>query len=290
MIESPNEVQRLVDCLGTPAYTCEHGVIFQGDCLELLSKLPDSLIPLVVTSPPYNIGKEYETPLELADYLDWSERWIREVHRIATRSGAFWLNLGYVSVADKGRAVPLAYLLWDRTPFYLLQEIVWHYAAGVSTRRAFAPRNEKFLWFVKSYLDYVFNLDAVRDPDVKYPLQKKNGKLKCNPAGKNPSDVWQFAKVTSGKDRASPERTPHPAQFPIAVIQRILLATSAPGDLILDPFMGSGSVGEVAIRTGRQFVGFEIRGDYVEIAAKRIEGVYRQQQIDRLQQPLFHAI
>ena len=118
---------------------------------------------------------------------------------------------------------------------------------------------------------YTFNLDDVRDPDVKYPNQRKNGKLKCNPLGKNPSDVWQIPKVTSGADRSSKERMPHPAQFPTAVVDRIVRACSNPGDLILDPFMGSGSLAEAAIRAGRQALGFEINGDYVDMTARRLE-------------------
>ena len=146
------------------------------------------------------------------------------------------LNLGYVSVDRKGKAVPLPYLLWPYIPFFLIQEIVWNYGAGVATRHSFSPRNEKFLWCVKDSENYVFNLDRVRDKDVKYPNQKKNGKLKCNPDGKNPTDVWTFPKVTSGSQRASPERTPHPAQFPIAVIERIIEACSNEGDIILYGF------------------------------------------------------
>ena len=99
----------------------------------------------------------------------------------------------------------------------------------------------------------------MRDPNVKYPRQKKNGKLKCNPLGKNPTDVWHIPKVTSGTNRSSKERMPHPAQFPMAVVERIIRACSNPGDVVFDPFVGSGSLIEAALRNGRQAVGFEIR-------------------------------
>ena len=89
--------------------------------------------------------------------------------------GAFWLNLGYISIEDKAHAIPLPYLLWDKIPFYLMQEVVWNYGAGVSCRKSFSPRNEKFLWYVKDQGSYTFNLDDVRDPNVKYPNQKKGG-------------------------------------------------------------------------------------------------------------------
>src|SRR5262249_37907364 len=154
-------------------------------------------------------------------YLDWCKTWMDEIFRLTRPEGAFWLNVGYVPVADKARALPLPYLLWNKCPFYMIQEIVWNYGAGVAGKSFLSPRNEKFLWFVKDPDNYTFNLDEIRDPDVKYPHQKKNGKLRCNTIGKNPSDVWQIAKVTSGTDRASPERAPHPAQFPMDLINRI---------------------------------------------------------------------
>ena len=173
----------------------------------------------------------------------------------------------------KARALPLPYLLWDRTPFYLLQEVVWNYGAGVAARKALSPRNEKLLWYVKNPESYTFNLDAIRDPDVKYPNQKKNGKLRCNTLGKNPSDVWQIAKVTSGANRSSAERSPHPAQFPLDLVDRIVLGCSNPGDLVLDPFIGSGSTAASCLRNQRSVVGFEINRGYCEIAAARIERV-----------------
>lgn len=240
------------------------------DALEGLAALENESVALTVTSPPYNIGKEYEATLPLPEYLDWCEKWLREIYRVTKPNGALWLNLGYLEVPDKGRAVPIPYLLWDRTPFYLLQEIVWHYGAGVASKKAFSPRNEKWLWYVKNPQAYTFNLDAVRDPDVKYPHQKKNGKLKCNPLGKNPGDVWAIPKVTSGTNRASKERMPHPAQFPMAVIERIILACSQPGDLVLDPFAGSGSSIAVAQMLQRRATGFEIREDYVQMARNRL--------------------
>lgn len=241
-----------------------------GDVLETLRGMPADSIDLTVTSPPYNIGKEYEKDRPLADYLTWCREWLHEVFRLTKPTGALWLNLGYIELEGRGRAVPLPYLLWNQSPFFLQQEIVWHYGAGVASRRAFSPRNEKWLWLVKNPSEYIFNLDAVRDPNVKYPNQKKNGKLKCNPLGKNPGDVWMIPKVTSGNGRASPERTGHPAQYPLAVVKRIILASSHPGDLILDPFAGSGSTLVASIHCQRRSLGVELRADYCAIAERRI--------------------
>lgn len=247
--------------------------ILNGDALEHLARMPDACVDLVVTSPPYNIGKEYEGRLEIAAYLEWCAKWMNAIFRVLKPEGSFWLNLGYFEYPGRARAVPISYLLWDKAPFYLNQEIVWHYGAGVSCRKNFSPRNEKFLWFVKDPDRYVFNLDDVRDPNVKYPNQKKNGKLKCNPLGKNPGDVWIIPKVTSGTNRSSQERTPHPAQFPLAVVDRIVRACSRKGDLVLDPFMGSGTTLVAAYLAERRGIGMEIRADYCRIAESRLEGI-----------------
>ena len=283
---SASKLNEIRSALGHPRIAKDNLLIYQGDALEFLELLPPSIIDLTVTSPPYNIGKQYEFVLRLGSYIEWSEKWIRLVHKATAAKGAFWLNVGYLSIPQKAKAIPIPYLLWDRVDFFLIQEIIWHYGAGVASRRSFSPRNEKFLWYVKNEGRYTFNLDAVRDPNVKYPKQKKNGKLKCNPMGKNPTDVWNFPendeallptdvwsipKVTSGKNRSSKERTNHPAQFPLAVVDRIVKACSQPGEIILDPFIGSGTTAEAALRNGRQVVGFEIHPEYIEIAHQRIE-------------------
>ncbi|MFM6009191.1 MAG: DNA-methyltransferase [Dolichospermum sp.] len=257
--------------LGKPYFQSCNCLIYNLDCLEAMAILPDQSINLTVTSPPYNIGKEYENLLPLDDYINWCKKWITEVYRLTLYDGAFWLNLGYLSIKNRAKAIPISYLLWDKIPFYLIQEIVWNYGAGVAGSKFFSPRNEKFLWYVKNPEAYTFNLDDIRDPNVKYPNQKKNGKIKVNPLGKNPTDVWEFPKVTSGQNRSSKERTPHPAQFPSAVIQRIITASSHENEIVLDPFLGSGTTAMVALDLNRLVIGFEVRQDYCDIAANRIE-------------------
>lgn len=281
------ELADIVKRLGKPYFQATNCLIYHIDCLEAMQALPDKSIHLTVTSPPYNIGKEYEKPLTLSEYINWCEQWIKEVYRITVPNGAFWLNLGYLSIKDRAKAVPIPYLLWDKIPFYLIQEIVWNYGAGVAGSKFFSPRNEKFLWYVKNPDEYTFNLDDIRDPNVKYPNQKKNGKIKVNPLGKNPTDVWEFPKVTSGKNRASKERTPHPAQFPIAVIQRIIKVTSHQNQIVIDPFMGSGTTAIVALELNRPVIGFEIRQDYCDIIANRIENFLKEQNCRIEQMSLF---
>ncbi|MEH3102644.1 MAG: site-specific DNA-methyltransferase [Sphingomonas phyllosphaerae] len=269
-------LEALTSALGKPDRAGPGWAIYQGDCVDLLSSLPRGTVPLTVTSPPYNIGKSYEQVRAVDEYLDWCEKWVELIHNATAPGGAFWLNLGYLALPDRAKAIPIPYLLWDRVPFFLIQEVIWNYGAGVSAKRSFSPRNEKFLWYVKDPENYTFNLDDVRDPDVKYPNQRKNGKLRCNPLGKNPSDVWQIPKVTSGRDRSSKERTAHPAQFPTAVVNRIIRASSNPGDVVLDPFLGSGSLAEAAVRAGRTAVGFELNGEYVDMAAARLHAAMAQ--------------
>ncbi len=273
--------------LGKPFYEAANLLLYNTDCLTAMRRLPENFVNLTVTSPPYNIGKAYERLLPLDQYLEWCASWISEVYRLTQQDGAFWLNLGYLEVPGKAKALPIPYLLWDRCPFYLLQEVVWNYAAGVHTKSMFSPRNEKFLWYVKSPENYTFNLDAVRDKNVKYPNQKKNGKLKCNPLGKNPGDVWQIAKVTSGQNRSSTERTPHPAQFPLAVITRILKACSNANDWVLDPFLGSGTTAIAALENGRQVLGFEISTAYCQLVVNRVLRYGDQQELDSRQPALF---
>lgn len=269
---SQQEALHSLECVvGKPFCSGEGYAIYNADCLPALRKLPNESFALTITSPPYNIGKEYEKPLPIEDYLRWSDQWMEEVYRTAQPQGAFWLNLGYIPVAGKAKALPLPYLLWKRCRFFLMQEVVWNYGAGIAAKKSLSPRNEKFLWYVKNPDQYTFNLDAIRDPEVKYPKQKKNGKLRCNTIGKNPSDVWQIAKVTSGEHRSSLERTPHPAQFPLDLINRIVLGFSNPGDFVLDPFIGSGTVALACLEHGRRVLGFEINPTYCHYAEERIE-------------------
>lgn len=267
-----NRIAWIEEHLGRPYFSTDGCAVYNVDCLDAMRLLQgDSPFALTVTSPPYNIGKEYEDRRPLEDYLTWTEEWIREVHRLTEPAGALALNLGYVELPGRAKAIPLPYLVWQSVPFYLVQEIIWNYGAGVASRRKLSPRNEKWLWYVKSQDQYTFNLDDIRDPNVKYPRQFKNGKLKVNPLGKNPTDVWTFPKVTSGKNRSSKERTPHPAQFPEAVVERFIKGMSNVDDIIFDPFLGSGTTAAVALSAGRQVVGFEIDPSYCALAARRIE-------------------
>lgn len=269
--------QRLTAVIGTPYYETETCILFCGDTLEMQKKIEYPLFNTIITSPPYNIGKEYEEVKALHEYIDWSVRWITDASELLLPNGALLLNLGYISIENKGHAVPISYLLWDKVPMYFNQEIVWNYSAGVACKKYLSPRNEKILWYVKDSTNYTFNLDAIRDKNVKYPNSKKNGKLRVNTLGKNPSDVWEIAKVTTGQNRSSKERTAHPCQFPTDLIDRLVLGFSKEGDVVFDPFIGSGTTFVSCIQHQRYCVGFEKKKEYCEIAKNRIENLQAQQ-------------
>jgi len=275
--------------LGEPFYENNSAIIFNMDCLEGIKKLKDSRIKIdsTITSPPYNIGKEYEKVLPVNSFVSWLVEISNTIFDITKSNGNYLLNVGYLEVPYKGRAVPITYLLWDKIKFFLNQEIIWNYGAGVAAKHYLSPRNEKIMWYLKDKENYTFNLDDIRDPDVKYPNQKKNGKLRCNTLGKNPSDVWQIAKVTSGADRSSDERTNHPAQFPVDLITRLVLGFTNVGDIVLDPFMGSGTTAEVCMNNKRKSIGFEIREDYCQTIVNRLEAKIKAEKIKALAPMLF---
>lgn len=138
-------VNNVINRLGKPYFPRTNCLIYQRDCLEVIGALADESMDLTVTSPPDNIGKDYEKSLPLNEYLSWCSLWIAEVYRLTGDREAFWVNLGYLSIPNRAKAIPLPYLLWDKIPFYLIQEIIWNYGAGVVGKKFFFPQNEKFL-------------------------------------------------------------------------------------------------------------------------------------------------
>ena len=284
-----NKLECIKQVLGEPFYQNNAAMIYNADCLKGLGELKKAGVKIdaTITSPPYNIGKEYEQVLPINAFIEWLTSISDLIFGVTKKNGAYLLNVGYLEVENKGKAVPITYLLWDKIKFYLNQEIVWNYGAGVAAKKYLSPRNEKILWYVKNKEEYTFNIDDIRDPDVKYPYQKKNGKLRCNTLGKNPSDVWQIAKVTSGTDRASEERTNHPAQFPVDLIARMVLGFTNKNDLVLDPFMGSGTTAAVCMNNNRFSLGFEIREDYCQTIKNRLEALVKEELIKELSPILF---
>jgi adenine-specific DNA-methyltransferase len=260
-------------------------VIYPGDCLELLKTIPDESLQLIVTSPPYNIGKEYEKRLHLDLYLRQQAQVIAEcVRALSPRGSICWQVGNYV---DRGAIIPLdtvLYPIFSEHGLRMRNRIIWHFEHGLHCSRRFSGRYETIIWFTKSD-DYVFNLDAVRVPQ-KYPGKKyfkgsKAGQYSCNPLGKNPGDLWVIPNVKSNHV----EKTEHPCQFPVELIERLVLCLTNQGDWVFDPFVGTGTTVIAAIRHRRRGAGAEIIPNYVKLARERIqqelEGTLRTRPMDR---------
>ena len=248
--------------------------IFLSDVEKLLDSLPETpLFDLVVTSPPYNIGKEYESKLSLPDYLEWQERIIKKIYLRLKPSGSICWQVG--NYLDNGSICPLDIELapiFKKLNMPLRNRIIWHFGHGLHNKRRFSGRYEVIMWYTKSD-DYVFNLDDVRIPS-KYPGKRyfkgeRKGELSGNPLGKNPEDVWEIPNVKSNHV----EKTEHPCQFPVGLIERLVLALTKEGDLVFDPFAGVFSTGVAAMIHNRVFWGCEINNKYFEIGKERLQSV-----------------
>jgi adenine-specific DNA-methyltransferase len=248
----------------------ERAIVYEGACLELLKTIPDGVLQLTVTSPPYNIGKEYENKLNLKTYLNQQAEVISECARTLSDHGSICWQVG--NYMDNGGIVPLdivLYPIFTKLGLTLRNRIIWHFEHGLHCSRRFSGRYETILWLTKSK-DYIFNLDPVRVPQ-KYPGKKhfkgpKAGQYSCNPLGKNPGDLWVIPNVKSNHV----EKTIHPCQFPVELVERLVLSLSNENDWVFDSFLGVGSTMIAALRHNRRAMGAEIVGQYADIARSRI--------------------
>lgn len=245
-------------------------VIFHGSCLDLLGQIPDKSVQLVVTSPPYNIGKAYEKKLKLETYYEQQKEVIEQCARVLTNQGSICWQVG--NHVDNGAVIPLDSLLFPifhNLGLVMRNRIIWHFEHGLHCSRRLSGRYETVVWFTRNTKDYVFNLDPIRVPQ-KYPGKKhfkgpKAGQYSCNPLGKNPGDVWDIPNVKSNHV----EKTEHPCQFPVELIERFVLSMSNEGDKVLDPYLGVGSTTVAAVKHHRKGMGAEVVSRYVEIARER---------------------
>ena len=259
--------------------------LYHGDCMELLSTMPDGVADLIITSPPYNIGKPYEKRLDLDVYVAQQSEVIAECSRILSDEGSICWEVG--NYVNNGHIIPLDVLLFPCFQDQGLQmrnRIVWHFEHGLHCKRRFSGRYEVIMWFTKTK-NYIFNLDPVRIPQ-KYPGKRhfkgpKAGQFSCNPKGKNPGDIWTFPNVKHNHV----EKTIHPCQFPIELVERFILSMTRKGSLVFDPFMGVGSTAVAAILHGRKAAGAEIVEEYHRIAVERVEmaaeGLLKTRPMDR---------
>jgi adenine-specific DNA-methyltransferase len=264
-----------IDSLISKEYTPSNPVtLFEGDCIEILQTIPDEEATLIVTSPPYNIGKKYEKRKILSDYLSDQKKTIKECVRILARNGSICWQIG--NHIDSQEIYPLDLLLYPIFKEYHLKlrnRIIWHFEHGLHCSKRFSGRYETILWFTKTD-DYIFNLDAVRVPQ-KYPGKKyfkgpKVGQYSCNPLGKNPGDLWIIPNVKHNH----PEKTSHPCQFPIELIERLILSLTNEGDLVVDPYLGVGTTAVAAVLRNRRAAGAEIVEEYNIIAKERIMSAF----------------
>lgn len=249
--------------------------LHRGDCLDLLPQIPEREIQLIITSPPYNIGKKYEKRVTLEDYYAQQERVITEcVRRLAPGGSICWQIGNHVT---DNTIVPLDILLYPiftKLGLVLRNRIVWHFEHGLHCSRRLSGRYETILWFTHPGKDFVFNLDPIRVPQ-KYPGKKyfkgpKAGQFSANPLGKNPGDVWIIPNVKHNHV----EKTEHPCQFPVELVERLVLALTNEGDLVVDPFMGAGSTLVAAMLNRRRSAGADIVKDYVDITRQRLDAAH----------------
>lgn len=257
-------------------------IIFSGDVSEFVAQVPDNSVALVVTSPPYNLGKEYENRVSIEQYLKTQSQLIAQLHRVLREDGSVCWEVG--NFVEDGEVYPLDilyYPIFKELGMKLRNRIVWKFGHGLHASKRFSGRYETILWFTKSD-HYIFNLDAVRVP-AKYPGKRhfkgpNKGKPSGNPLGKNPSDVWEILvqdweelvwDIPNVKSN-HPEKTIHPCQFPIELVERCILALTNEGDWVFDPYMGVGSSLVAALMHDRRAMGCEREAAYVEIARQRI--------------------
>ena len=248
---------------------CQYSLVCM-DNLEFMRTLADASIDLIVTSPPYNIGKEYEGKISMPGYLDGQRAVIAECVRLLKPTGSICWQVGN-HVNDDG-IVPLdavLYPIFFDLGLKLRNRIIWHFGHGLHCQRRLSGRYETINWWTKGE-NYRWNLDRIRVPP-KYPNKRyfkgpNAGKLSCNPLGKNPSDVWEFPNVKNNH----PEKTVHPCQFPVEMVERLVLSMTDKGDAVFDPYMGVGSTAIAALKNSRHAFGCDVVQEYVDIAHERV--------------------
>lgn len=257
--------------------------LIQGDAYKKLQGISNNKVDLIITSPPYNIGKTYETKVSIEEYLSSQENIIKELTRILSDKGNLCWQVG--NYIKDGEVYPLDiyyYQIFKKYGLKLRNRIIWHFGHGLHASKRFSGRYETILWFSKTD-DYIFNLDPVRVP-AKYPGKRhykgdKKGELSGNPLGKNPSDIWEIMiqdwenllwDIPNVKSN-HPEKTSHPCQFPIELVERCVLALSNEASWVLDPFAGAGSTLIGALKNNRNAIAIEKEKEYVKITQTRIQ-------------------
>jgi len=266
---------KLTSAMKSSDVTAQDYAVWEGDCEAFLARLPkEPMFDLVVTSPPYNIGKSYEKQTGLEIYLAWQERVIKEIVPRLKEGGSLCWQVGNYVKGNEISPLDIEFApIFKQHGLRLRNRIIWQFGHGLHNRRRFSGRYEVVLWYTKSGPKdeiYTFNLDDVRVAS-KYPGKRhfkgpNAGDFSGNPLGKNPEDVWSIPNVKSNHI----EKTDHPCQFPVGLIERLVLALTNRGDLVFDPFAGVGSAGVASALYGRKFWGCDYMHDYAKIGQQRI--------------------
>jgi site-specific DNA-methyltransferase (adenine-specific) len=283
-----------------PISTLEIGKIHQGDCIELMQRIDSGTIDLVFADPPFNIGYEYDQyhdRQEDDDYITWSRTWMEEVHRILKPGGTFWLAIGDEYAAelkvDAEHKIGFATRSW----------VVWYYTFGVNCTKKFSRSHVHLFHFVKDENDFTFNAE---DPSVRVPSARAlvYADKRANPNGRLPDDTWilrpqdlahgfdtmddtvYFARVAG---TFAERQGFHGCQMPEQLLGRIVRVSSNPGDVVLDPFAGSGTTLSVAKKLGREWVGCELSDEYVRAATERLAAIQYGDPLDGPADPIASA-
>lgn len=258
-------------------------VLSLNDASSFLKNVPDNFFKLIITSPPYNIGKSYETKVSIDNYLETQKIIIQELIRTLSNNGSICWQVG--NYVLNGEVFPLDIFFYDifrSQGLKLRNRIIWRFGHGLHANKRFSGRYETILWFTKTD-DYTFNLDPVRIPS-KYPGKRyykgdKKGQLSSNPKGKNPSDIWDVLEkdwdsmvwdIPNVKSN-HPEKLTHPCQFPVELVERCILALTDEEDCVFDPFAGVASTLIAALKNGRRAFGVDKEKEYVDIGTERIK-------------------
>jgi len=262
-------------------------VLYGGDVAELLKQIPDNSISLIITSPPYNLGKEYETRQTVEGYLTAQISIIQELVRVLSPTGSLCWQVG--NFVDRGEIFPLDilyYPIFKNLDLQMRNRIVWRFGHGLHASKRFSGRYETISWFTKTDA-YYFNLDDVRVP-AKYPGKRhykgpKRGQISGNPLGVNPTDTWEANALQDWESKwwdipnvksNHPEKTMHPCSFPIELVERLVLALTQKDDWVLDPFSGVGSALIASLMHERRAMGAERDAGYVQEAKERINQLF----------------
>ncbi|MEN3028117.1 MAG: site-specific DNA-methyltransferase [Aquificaceae bacterium] len=235
--------------------------VYLGDCIEVMRTFPEESVDLVFADPPFNIGVKYDRwkdNLHYDEYIEWSKKWIGQCFRVLKKTGSI-----YVAIGDEF-AAEIALIL-KQTGFYMRNWIIWYYTFGQHQKRKFTRSHTHILYFTKDEKEFTFNTDAIRVPSARQLVYSDK---RANPKGRVPDDVWIFPRVCGTfKERVGN----HPCQMPEKLLERVMLASSKEGDVVLDPFGGTGTTAVVARRLKRHFITIELSPVYYESIIKRLE-------------------